>query len=142
MSETQTIRRQDTGATRAAPVVLQDDNPAGVARTRAAARAFAERLEPALASDAADTLALVVSELATNALRHGGGRYTLQLHATADAVHVAVSDRTPAPPREHAPDLNRGTGGFGWTMVRHLTSGVTITPDPQPGKTIHVRLPR
>ncbi|MEU1597996.1 ATP-binding protein [Streptomyces sp. NPDC005708] len=84
----------------------------------------------------------MVSELATNALRHGGGRYTLQLVATADAVHVAVSDLNPALPRERAPDLNGGAGGFGWPMVRRLTSEVAISPGPGRGKTIHVRLPR
>nr|WP_197354037.1 hypothetical protein [Streptomyces bathyalis] len=45
----------------------------------------------------------MVSELATNALRHGGGHYTLHLSATADAVNVAVSDLNPAPPRERTP---------------------------------------
>ncbi|MFE9778890.1 hypothetical protein ACFYPA_12100 [Streptomyces sp. NPDC005775] len=33
----------------------------------------------------ADTLVLVVSELVANALRHGGGHYTLQLAAGAEA---------------------------------------------------------
>ncbi|MEU6012388.1 ATP-binding protein [Streptomyces sp. NPDC047453] len=84
----------------------------------------------------------MVSELATNALRHGGGRYTLQLGATADAVHVAVTDLNPSPPRERAPDLGGGAGGFGWPMVRRLTSEATITAGPGRGKTIHARLPR
>ena len=85
---------------------------------------------------------LVVSELATNALRHGGGRYTLQLFASPDALTAAVSDLNSAPPRERTPDLNGGTGGFGWHMVRHLTSHVTITSAPGKGKTIHARLTR
>ncbi|WP_078893594.1 ATP-binding protein [Streptomyces sp. CT34] len=124
------------------PVVLEGDSFAGIARAREVARAFVDGLEPAAAPEAAQTLALVVSELATNALRHGGGHYTLELGATADTVGVAVSDLNPAPPRERAPDLNDGSGGFGWHMVRHLTSQVTITPGPGRGKTIHVRLPR
>jgi hypothetical protein len=45
-------------------------------------------------------------------------------------VNVAVSDLNPAPPRERTPDLNGGTGGFGWHMIRRLTSNVTITPAP------------
>ncbi|MGW3151504.1 hypothetical protein ACWDG1_44230 [Streptomyces sp. NPDC001177] len=45
----------------------------------------------------------MVSELTTNALRHGGGRYTLELSATADAVNLAVSDLNPAPPRDAHP---------------------------------------
>ncbi|KOG07668.1 ATP-binding protein [Streptomyces viridochromogenes] len=125
-----------------APVVVEGDSPAGIARTRDVARAFADSLYPAPAPGTAETLALVVSELATNALRHGGGRYILELVATADAVNVAVSDLNSAPPRERAPDLNGGAGGFGWPMVRRLTSKVTITPGPGRGKTVRVRLPR
>lgn len=122
--------------------MVEGDSPAGVARARDVARAFVEGLDPAPACETAETLALVLSELATNALRHGGGRYTLQLEATADAVHVAVSDLNPSLPRERAPDLNGGAGGFGWPMVRRLTSKATITLGPGRGKTVHVRLPR
>ncbi|MBV9022410.1 MAG: ATP-binding protein [Streptomycetaceae bacterium] len=124
------------------PVVLEDDSPAGIPRTRNVARAFTDSLAPALAPETAETLALVVSELATNALRHGGGHYTLKLSATADAVNVAVSDLNPAPPRERTPDPNGGTGGFGWHMICRLTDNVTITPGPGRGKTIHARLTR
>ncbi|WP_406444632.1 ATP-binding protein [Streptomyces sp. NBC_00631] len=77
-------------------------SPAGVARVRDVARAFVDGQGPPPASETAQTLALVVSELATNALRHGGGRYTLQLGATADAVHVAATDLSPSP-RGNAP---------------------------------------
>ncbi|MEU9111664.1 ATP-binding protein [Streptomyces sp. NPDC048483] len=124
------------------PVVLEDDSPAGIPRTRRVARAFADSLDPALTPQTAETLTLVVSELATNALRHGGGHYILELSATADAVNVAVSDLNPAPPRERTPDLNDGTGGFGWHMICHLTDNVTTTPGPGQGKTIHARLTR
>jgi anti-sigma regulatory factor (Ser/Thr protein kinase) len=124
------------------PVVLEDDSPAGIPRARNVARAFADSLDPAPAPETAETLALVVSELATNALRHGGGHYTLHLSATADAVNVAVSDLNPAPPRERTPDLNGGTGGFGWHMIRRLTDNVTTTPGPGQGKTIHAHLTR
>ncbi|MFG2862261.1 ATP-binding protein [Streptomyces sioyaensis] len=124
------------------PIVLADDSPAGIPRARNVARAFADSLDPALAPETSETLALVVSELATNALRHGGGHYTLSLSATDDAVNVAVSDLNPEPPRERTPDLNDGTGGFGWHMIRRLTGNVIITPGPRQGKTIHARLTR
>lgn len=92
--------------------------------------------------DRFDDVALVVSELVTNALRHGGGRYTLRLSAGPDKVTAAVSDPSPAHPRECTPDLNGGSGGFGWHMVRRLTSSLTITAGPSPGKTIHAHLTR
>lgn len=139
MTDTETTRTADPAG---APVVVEGDSPAGIARARDAARAFLDSLHPAPAAEAAQTLSLVVSELTTNALRHGGGRYTLELVATADAVGVAVSDLNPAPPRERAPDLNGGAGGFGWPMVRRLTSKVSITAGPGRGKTIHASLPR
>ncbi|OEV26984.1 ATP-binding protein [Streptomyces nanshensis] len=125
------------------PVVLEDDSLAGIPRARGVARAFIEDLDPAPDPETAETLALVVCELATNALRQGGGYYTLHLSATAHTVDVAVSDLNPAPPRERAPDLNDGTGGFGWHMVRLLTGHIAITLGPgQQGKTIHARLTR
>ncbi|MET9514719.1 ATP-binding protein [Streptomyces sp. NPDC002994] len=118
------------------------DSTADIHRAREIARAFTNSLSPALGADVADTLVLVVSELVTNALRHGGGRYTLELSAGPDAVSAAVSDPNPAPPREVTPDLNGGSGGFGWHMVRRLTDGVTITLGPGPGKTINALIAR
>lgn len=138
MTDTNTARTHSPRA----PVLVVGNSSAGIAHARDVACAFVDGLAPAAATGTAETLALVVSELTTNALRHGGGRYTLELTATDDAVNAAVSDINPAPPRERVPDFNGGTGGFGWPMIRRLTSSVTITPNPGPGKTIHVRLPR
>ena len=52
-----------------------------LAGARDSARYFLEGLVPAIAAEAADTVVLVVSELVTNALRHGGGTCTLDLTA-------------------------------------------------------------
>ncbi|GAA1536145.1 hypothetical protein GCM10009730_51680 [Streptomyces albidochromogenes] len=113
------------------------DSTADVWQARELTRVFTDTLSPTpAAAHVTDTLVLVVSELVTNALRHGGGRYTLELSADEDAMRVAVSDLDPAHPREVTPDLNGGSGGFGWHMVRRLTDEVTITPSPRPGKTI------
>ncbi|MFI8993067.1 ATP-binding protein [Streptomyces sp. NPDC053542] len=126
-----------------APTTLRGDSAAGVQRARQATRAFADSLTPPPDPATADTLVLVVSELVTNALRHGGGRYTLQLTAGSETLDVAVNDPSPASPQERAPDLNEG-GGFGWNLVRHLTHALTITHDTGPGhgKTIHARILR
>ncbi|WP_328330428.1 MULTISPECIES: ATP-binding protein [unclassified Streptomyces] len=131
-----------TGTAAPPTLAIEGDSPGGIPRARDAARAFAENLDPSLDTEMADTLALVVSELATNALRHGGGRYTLRLTVTPEAVCLAVSDPSPTPPRERTPDLNGGTGGFGWHMIRRLTDSVTTTPGPGQGKTMHARLTR
>lgn len=136
-----TDTRTTSTAAPAASLVIADDSPAGISRARDVARAFANSLWPAPDTGSADTLALVVSELATNALRHGGGRYTLELSADPGAVRVAVSDSSPHLPRERTPDLDGGGGGFGWHMIRRLASNVTISPGPGRGKTIHAVLP-
>jgi anti-sigma regulatory factor (Ser/Thr protein kinase) len=47
----------------------------------------------------ADTAVLLVSELVTNALRHGGGPHELVVALDADGVTVTVGDRSPASPR-------------------------------------------
>ncbi|MDQ0779847.1 anti-sigma regulatory factor (Ser/Thr protein kinase) [Streptomyces aurantiacus] len=125
-----------------APAVVRGDSADSIRRARETARAFAVGLTPAPDPSLADTLVLMVSELATNALRHGGGRYTLELSADPNTVTAAVSDLSPAPPRERTPDLNGDTGGFGWHMIRHLAGHLAISPGPGRGKTIHAQLPR
>lgn len=110
---------------------------------RQAARAFLEALgQPALGREQADTVVLVVSELVTNALRHGGGAYTLRLTAHPSCIDVAVEDPSPRMPRMRAPDLVDGTGGFGWHMVDDLSLATAVTPGPGAGKTVRALLPR
>ncbi|MEU8994110.1 ATP-binding protein [Streptomyces caniferus] len=122
--------------------VVRGESPDSVHRAREATRAFTENLTPAPDPERADAFLLVVSELATNALRHGGGRYTLRLSVGPDTLTAAVSDLSSAAPRERTPDLHGGSGGFGWHMIRHLTSHLAITPVPGTGKTIHAQLSR
>ncbi len=74
------------------------DCPAGpVAAARDSARHFLEGLVPALASEAADTVVLVVSELVTNALRHGGGTCPLDLTAHRTASRWPCTTTVPVP---------------------------------------------
>ncbi|MFI8341881.1 ATP-binding protein [Streptomyces sp. NPDC085639] len=116
---------------------------ATVAGARQAARAFLEALgQPAIGREQADTVVLVVSELVTNALRHGGGAYTLRLTAHPRCIEVAVADPSPRMPRMRAPGLVDGTGGFGWHMVNDLSRAVVVTRGPAGGKTIRALLPR
>ncbi|MYU23507.1 ATP-binding protein [Streptomyces sp. SID8352] len=133
---------ETTSTAAPAPLVIGNDSPGDVSRTRDAVRLFADNLDPALDTEMAETLILVASELASNALRHGGGRYTVHLSATPETVCLAISDPSPTPPQERTPDLKGGTGGFGWHIIRRLTDSVTITPGPGQGKTIHARLTR
>lgn len=114
-----------------------------VAEARQATRAFLEALgQPAIGREQADTVVLVVSELVTNALRHGGGAYTLRFAAHPGTIEVAVEDASPRMPRIRTPDLVDGTGGFGWHMVNDLAHRVVVTPGPEGGKTVRALFPR
>ncbi|WUS34590.1 ATP-binding protein [Streptomyces sp. NBC_01255] len=129
----------DTGTSDRAVI---DKRPESVAHARDFARAFLDRLRPAADPQDAASVTLVVSELVTNAVRHArGASCSLQLQAQPQGIAVVVVDADPRPPRERAPDLTGGTGGFGWPMVQHLATSVTVTTGPR-GKTIRAVLPR
>ncbi|MFF3326464.1 ATP-binding protein [Streptomyces sp. NPDC002889] len=99
-----------------------------VADARDSARDFLEALVPAIAAEAADTVVLVVSELVTNALRHGGGTCTLDLTAHPDSIEVAVHDRSP---QAGLSDIHGVPGRPRWPMRadrrRHMR-GLQVPP--------------
>lgn len=132
-------KRRDAGSPDHA---LFDKRPEAVAHARDFARDFVRELRPAVDPQDAATVELAVSELVTNVVRHARGTScSLRLEAEPDGIAVMVGDDDPRPPRERAPDLAGGTGGFGWPMVQHLARAVTVTRAPG-GKTIRVLLPR
>ncbi|MFF3275977.1 ATP-binding protein [Streptomyces chrestomyceticus] len=112
------------------------------ADARRDARAFLDGLLPAVTSETADAVLLAVSELVTNALRHAGGTWSLELTAHPDSIEVAVHDPSPQAPRMRTPDLNGGTGGFGWPLVTRLARTTAVTPGPSGGKTVSALLTR
>ena len=119
-----------------------DARPEAIADARDLAHAFMNGLTPAVDALTASSVALVVSELVTNVVRHAQGTScSLRLWARPGAITVAVTDADPRPPRERAPDLTGGTGGFGWPMVQNLASSVPLNTGPM-GKTIRAELPR
>ncbi|MEV6537374.1 ATP-binding protein [Streptomyces sp. NPDC051639] len=121
--------------------VAPDPSTASIARARESARSFLEGIGP-IGDDAATSVVLVVSELVTNALRHGGGAYPLDLVAHPDSIEVAVHDHSSQAPRMRTPELN-GTGGFGWPMVNRLARATAVTPRrPSGGKTVSALRPR
>lgn len=129
----------DTGPSEGA---VFDKRPEAVAHARDFARAFVDRLRPAMGPQDVVSIELTVSELVTNVVRHARGTScSLRLQAEPDGVAVTVGDADPRPPQERAPDLAGGTGGFGWPMVQHMARTVTVTRGPI-GKTIRAVLPR
>lgn len=88
--------------------------------TRAAgeARAYVDRHRDALGEDAWRRARLLVSELATNALRHGAGRIELRLEATAVGLWVCVHDEGGGRPVPRTPGAD---GGYGLHLVADLS---------------------
>lgn len=81
-------------------------------------------------------LELVVSELVTNAVRHGAGPITLFLADTVGGIRVRVQDRGRRLPEARHPDP-RSPGGRGLRVVEQLSSewGVERSRDGR-GKTV------
>ncbi len=117
-------------------------SPASVGDARDTARDFVEGLTRPVAADAADTVVLVVSELVTNALRHGSGTCALDLTEHPGSIEVAVHDDSAHAPQMRTPDLLGDTGGFGWPMVNRLAHATYVTHSSAGGKTVSAFLPR
>ncbi|BBH68915.1 hypothetical protein ACTI_56000 [Actinoplanes sp. OR16] len=73
--------------------------------------------------DWVDGAAVVVSELVTNAVRHGGGCVALQLEAHERRVIVSVADGSSVVPRRRDPD---GVGGRGIALIEALAAGWSV----------------
>ncbi|MFE9444579.1 ATP-binding protein [Streptomyces sp. NPDC006602] len=131
-----------SGATSGAPVT-----------SPATARAYAqsvvrERWESpsrrARDADVVDML-LVVSELVTNAVRHGDGLAGFHVTPTQEGLRVAVRDHS-----DLIPDVSHASGafpvghqgnGYGWPLVIRLAREITVDRHPGGGKTIGVLIP-
>jgi anti-sigma regulatory factor (Ser/Thr protein kinase) len=113
------------------------DSVRSPARARQAAAEMVARLhlEPI-----GDELALVVSELVTNAVRHAEPPVRLEIQADDDRVTVAVADGSPGRPvpRVAADDAE---GGRGLAMIDLLAADTGVRPSP-PGKTVWAALSR
>ncbi|MEV6104546.1 ATP-binding protein [Streptomyces sp. NPDC051940] len=99
-------------------------------------------------TDVADTVRLIVSELATNAIQHTLGQsptFTLDLILERDEeLRIGVTDSHPRWPRR-LPAAVQQDNGRGMAIIRILVaeSGgrLTVTPTPDGGKTIWIAMP-
>jgi anti-sigma regulatory factor (Ser/Thr protein kinase) len=75
------------------------------------------------AADLLDQLVLAFDEMASNALRHGGGRARASVRTTPDAYLVEVSD--PGADHPPAPAVGRdpSEGGLGLYLIAELATG-------------------
>jgi anti-sigma regulatory factor (Ser/Thr protein kinase) len=116
------------------PEVVTLDQPFtadGLYSLRAAVAAHASRL--GTAPEPAEQLLIVASELATNAVRHGGGAGRLRLWADHGLLHVQVDDQGPGfadlSVGTKPPDQS-GTGGRGLWICRQLCHDLRIDSSP------------
>jgi hypothetical protein len=75
----------------------------------------------------ADDACVVVSELVTNSLTHGGGAPTVRATVARTGLRLEVSDLAPGLPevRTGVPDAS---GGLGLRIVEQLSSSWGVTP--------------
>lgn len=89
----------------------------------------------------ADVL-LVTSELAANAVRHGGGMTDFRAELTPEGLRLSIADRSDDEPHViNRPEGQFTVGGYGWPLVCRLAEDIVITPLPGGGKRIGVLLP-
>jgi signal transduction histidine kinase len=107
---------------------------------RQARRAVAECASRLGLDEVVDDLLLVVSELVTNAVRHGSPPVRLEVLADDDVVRVAVNDGDPGLPRPRTVG-DDAEGGRGMTLVDLLSRdhGTSALP---PGKTVWASVTR
>ncbi|GAA4012337.1 hypothetical protein GCM10022384_66380 [Streptomyces marokkonensis] len=121
----------------------------GAVTGAATARAYAESVARAQRGsgrgvrdeDVVDLL-IVVSELVTNAIRHGDGLAGFEVRPTGEGVWIAVHDNNGLAPRAACAFPTRHHGsGYGWPLVARLARDIDVDRHPGGGKTISVLVP-
>ena len=102
------------------------------ASTREARRRVSDALEAAALDDAVSSAALVVSELATNAVLHARTAFEVRLRLGADTVRIEVHDGDRRRPvRRNFSDA--AASGRGLRVVDELCDEWGVVPDPDGG---------
>ena len=101
-----------------------------------AARRYVLRTLGDAAASVADAVALMVSELSANAVRHTATQFTVTFDRTDTGVRIAVSDSGPGRPVVRTPDPTEPSGR-GLQIVAALADEWGIVPSPAgEGKTV------
>ena len=79
------------------------------------------RADDEAAADLRDQLILALDEMASNALRHGGGRVQAVVRLTPDAYLVEVSDQATTAPPVPAVDRDPSEGGLGLYLIAEMS---------------------
>lgn len=130
-----------------ATVTLPSD-PASVSRARRYVAAVLAEWGLPDGTDAADTIRLILSELATNAVQHTFGQsptFTVDLRLDRDVeLYLGVTDSHPRWP-QRLPAAVQQDNGRGMVIIRALTKEcggrLSVSPTPDGGKTVSIALP-
>ena len=89
-----------------------------------------------------DTAALLVTELATNAVLHARSMFRVEVGQRGGVVRIGVSDTSPVLPRRKRHGVSAGTGrGLGLVAVLSTASGADLLADGPYRKTMWFELP-
>jgi anti-sigma regulatory factor (Ser/Thr protein kinase) len=100
-----------------------------------AARRFATDALAGLPGEAMESAELMVSELATNCIRHERMSFYITISRTADQVRVEVTDSGGGTPTMRSPGPN-DPSGRGLQIVDMLSDEWGIEPEVPAGKTV------
>ncbi|HWF54068.1 MAG TPA: ATP-binding protein [Solirubrobacteraceae bacterium] len=100
-----------------------------------AARRFAADVLRRESPDALEAIVLMVSELATNSVRHAGTGFRLTIHQDPGRVRVEVTDAAGGRPRMRSPGPEE-PNGRGLRIVDMLSDRWGVDGDSPAGKTV------
>jgi anti-sigma regulatory factor (Ser/Thr protein kinase) len=122
-----------------APLLAETFNDGRVTELRHAVAARAKAA--GLAGQRLDDFVLVVNELITNAVRHGGGRGRLRLWRAPESVLCEISDHGIGISPDRLDDRRRPTpdtaGGWGLWLARRLSDDMAVQTGPT-GTTVRI----
>jgi anti-sigma regulatory factor (Ser/Thr protein kinase) len=79
-------------------------------------------LQDARGADLRDQLVLALDEMASNALRHGGGRVRASVRLTTESYLIEVSDAATSVPPRPAVGRDPSEGGLGLYLIAELAT--------------------